>query len=150
MIFSRDFQSKMLESPTSVNTAVNVNSNATTNHHQQMAKRIGNGDFAEDYFASLSGPAKRLIEVSKIFSFRQVFSITADSGCYFACSRAFGSQFSAENQFSTFLCKTESRSTKWPRMLFLRRSFIVKSSELSRISMSCLYGFKKSLFWQDR
>lgn len=73
MIFSRDFQSKMLESPTSVNTAVNVNSNATTNHHQQMAKRIGNGDFAEDYFASLSGPAKRLIEVSNIFSFRQVF-----------------------------------------------------------------------------
>lgn len=73
MIFSRDFQSKMLESPTSVNTAVNVNSNATTNHHQQMAKRIGNGDFAEDYFASLSGPAKRLIEVSKIFSFLQVF-----------------------------------------------------------------------------
>ena len=35
----------------------------TTAQHQQMARKIENGDFAEDYFASLTGPAKRLIEV---------------------------------------------------------------------------------------
>ena len=36
----------------------------TTAQHQQMAREIQNADFAEDYFASLSAPAKRLIEVS--------------------------------------------------------------------------------------
>ena len=35
----------------------------TTAQHQQMAREIQNADFAEEYFASLSAPAKRLIEV---------------------------------------------------------------------------------------
>jgi len=34
----------------------------TTAQHQQMAREIQNADFAEEYFASLSAPAKRLIE----------------------------------------------------------------------------------------
>ena len=38
----------------------------TTAQHQQMAREIQNADFAEEYFASLSAPAKRLIEVRKL------------------------------------------------------------------------------------
>ena len=41
----------------------------TTAQHQQMAREIQNADFAEEYFASLSAPAKRLIEVSKLAEF---------------------------------------------------------------------------------
>ena len=54
----------MLESPPA---GCSSNSSATTAQQQQMARKIENGEFADDYFASLSGPAKRLIEVSKIF-----------------------------------------------------------------------------------
>lgn len=43
----------MLESP---------NSSNTTAQQQQMVASVGSGDFSEQYFASLSGPAKRLIE----------------------------------------------------------------------------------------
>ena len=60
------FQSKMLESPTSAPSAPaapSVVADPTTAQHQQMARKIENGDFAEDYFGSLTGPAKRLIEV---------------------------------------------------------------------------------------
>ena len=42
----------------------------STAHHQQMAKKIENGDFADEYFASLSAPAKRLIEVRIILFFK--------------------------------------------------------------------------------
>ena len=61
-------QSKMLESPISATPAAAAVLAATlvdptTTQHQQMARKIENGDFAEDYFASLTGPAKRLIEV---------------------------------------------------------------------------------------
>ena len=57
----------MLESPTSATLAASTVPAATladptTAQHQQMARKIENGDFAEDYFASLTGPAKRLIE----------------------------------------------------------------------------------------
>ena len=39
-------------------------STMTTAQHQQMARQISSqADFAEEYFASLSAPAKRLIEV---------------------------------------------------------------------------------------
>ena len=66
VLFQRGgFQSKMLESPTSATSvaATTPAITATTAQHQQMARKIDNGDFAEDYFASLTGPAKRLIEV---------------------------------------------------------------------------------------
>ena len=56
----------MLESPTSAPSApaeTTVVADPTTAQHQQMARKIENGDFAEDYFGSLTGPAKRLIEV---------------------------------------------------------------------------------------
>jgi len=54
----------MLESPTSATSvaATTPAITATTAQHQQMARKIENGDFTEDYFASLTGPAKRLIE----------------------------------------------------------------------------------------
>lgn len=67
----------MLESPTTASAPVagggaatcsaptTNGSSLTTQHHHQMAKNIKNGDFTENYFASLSGPAKRLIEVRK-------------------------------------------------------------------------------------
>ena len=60
------FNQKMLESPTSPPSApasTTVAADPTTAQHQQLAKKIENGDFAEEYFASLTGPAKRLIEV---------------------------------------------------------------------------------------
>lgn len=55
----------MLESPTPAPSApapTTVVADPTTAQHQQMARKIENGDFAEDYFGSLTGPAKRLIE----------------------------------------------------------------------------------------
>ena len=45
----------------------------TTAQHQQMAREIQNADFAEEYFASLSAPAKRLIEVRKIIIILHTF-----------------------------------------------------------------------------
>ena len=71
LLTGRDSRSKMLESPTSATPAAAAVPAAsvadpTTAQHQQMARKIENGDFAEDYFASLTGPAKRLIEVRKI------------------------------------------------------------------------------------
>ena len=52
----------------------------TTAQHQQMAKKIENGDFAEDYFASLSGPAKRLIEVGN--RFYPIFHLYVVHSCF--------------------------------------------------------------------
>ena len=53
----------MLESPTGAPPV--ATSENTTAQQQQMARQVENADFAEEYFASLSTPAKRLIEVSK-------------------------------------------------------------------------------------
>ena len=54
-------------------------STMTTAQHQQMARQISSqADFAEEYFASLSAPAKRLIEVRTNFESTQNFSRETD------------------------------------------------------------------------
>ena len=66
------FNRKMLEDSmpaSAASTAVIT----TTAQHQQMAREIQNADFAEEYFASLSAPAKRLIEVRKIIIILHTF-----------------------------------------------------------------------------
>ena len=55
-------------------------STMTTAQHQQMARQISSqADFAEEYFASLSAPAKRLIEVRTNFESTQNFSRETDA-----------------------------------------------------------------------
>ena len=59
----------MLESSNQASAAGQAVTTTTTAQHQQMAREIQNADFAEEYFASLSAPAKRLIEVRKTWIF---------------------------------------------------------------------------------
>ena len=55
-------------------------STMTTAQHQQMARQISSqADYAEEYFASLSAPAKRLIEVRTNFESTQNFSRETDA-----------------------------------------------------------------------